>query len=575
MSETRKLAAILCSDVVGYSRLAGADEDRILARLRALRSDLIDPTIAVHHGRDRQAHRRRLDHRVPQRRRRRALRDRSSERHGRAQRRRARGPPHRLPRSAFTSATSSRRATATSWATASTSPRGSKASPSRARSVCPRTPIGRSRGGSISRSAISAQPSSRTSPSRSMSIRSKSARSRQAQAGRGKPNQRRPPRSRAASLQSLAGDRRRARRRGARGGRLRLAFGSAPRLAGAPVAEDKLATAPRLSIVVLPFENLSGDPEQDYFADGLTDDLTTDLSHLPDSFVIARNTAFTYKGKPVDAKADRARTRRALRARRQRAPRRRKRSPSTPSSSRPRPARMSGPTGSTANAASSANCRSSSSHASPIRSAWSSSRPRLCARCASGRTIQTRSIFPCVDGRTHMAATPPPRQAETTASIFSSARSHSTRNLSRRWSALRMTLCNRVLNLQSDDPKGDIARAEEWAERAVVAEPDNSAAHMAKALVSSPSGNGRRRSPRLRPRSLTIRNNAEAHANARFLEDVSRPQRGRLRGARNRVSSKSARSARPRGSSRFAPPHPFGAMGTGDRMVRQGARGRA
>src|ERR1700683_4005977 len=51
MAETRKLAAILCSDVVGYSRLAGADEDRILARLRTLRSDLIDPTIAVHHGR--------------------------------------------------------------------------------------------------------------------------------------------------------------------------------------------------------------------------------------------------------------------------------------------------------------------------------------------------------------------------------------------------------------------------------------------------------------------------------------------------------------------------------------------
>ena len=51
MAELRKLAAILCSDVVGYSRLAGADEDRVLARLRALRSDLIDPTIAVHHGR--------------------------------------------------------------------------------------------------------------------------------------------------------------------------------------------------------------------------------------------------------------------------------------------------------------------------------------------------------------------------------------------------------------------------------------------------------------------------------------------------------------------------------------------
>ncbi|SEC69440.1 adenylate cyclase [Rhizobiales bacterium GAS188] len=51
MSETRKIAAILVADVVGYSRLAGADEDRTLARLRALRSDLIDPTIAVHHGR--------------------------------------------------------------------------------------------------------------------------------------------------------------------------------------------------------------------------------------------------------------------------------------------------------------------------------------------------------------------------------------------------------------------------------------------------------------------------------------------------------------------------------------------
>jgi adenylate cyclase len=51
MTETRKLAAILAADVVGFSRLASTDEDRTLARLRALRSDLIDPTIAVHHGR--------------------------------------------------------------------------------------------------------------------------------------------------------------------------------------------------------------------------------------------------------------------------------------------------------------------------------------------------------------------------------------------------------------------------------------------------------------------------------------------------------------------------------------------
>ena len=51
MAEKRKLAAILAADVVGYSKLAGADEERTLARLRALRSDLLDPTIALHHGR--------------------------------------------------------------------------------------------------------------------------------------------------------------------------------------------------------------------------------------------------------------------------------------------------------------------------------------------------------------------------------------------------------------------------------------------------------------------------------------------------------------------------------------------
>jgi adenylate cyclase len=60
------------------------------------------------------------------------------------------------------------------------------------------------------------------------------------------------------------------------------------------------ATVPRLSIVVLPFENLSHDPDQDYFADGITEDLTTDLSRIAGSFVIARNTAFSFKGKAVD-----------------------------------------------------------------------------------------------------------------------------------------------------------------------------------------------------------------------------------------------------------------------------------
>ena len=65
---------------------------------------------------------------------------------------------------------------------------------------------------------------------------------------------------------------------------------------------SQLVVAPRLSIVVLPFANLSNDSEQQYFADGITEDLTTDLSRIADIFVISRNTAFTYQGKRVDTK---------------------------------------------------------------------------------------------------------------------------------------------------------------------------------------------------------------------------------------------------------------------------------
>jgi TolB-like protein len=61
-------------------------------------------------------------------------------------------------------------------------------------------------------------------------------------------------------------------------------------------------SAPRLSLVVLPFANIGGDPEQDYFVDGVTESLTTDLSRIHGAFVIARNTAFTFKGKAIDVK---------------------------------------------------------------------------------------------------------------------------------------------------------------------------------------------------------------------------------------------------------------------------------
>jgi adenylate cyclase len=75
-----------------------------------------------------------------------------------------------------------------------------------------------------------------------------------------------------------------------------------PRTAGPSSGPEEAKSAPPLSLVVLPFANQSSDPDQEYFADGITDDLTTDLSRLPGSFVIARNTAFTYKGKPADVK---------------------------------------------------------------------------------------------------------------------------------------------------------------------------------------------------------------------------------------------------------------------------------
>jgi TolB-like protein/DNA-binding winged helix-turn-helix (wHTH) protein len=71
---------------------------------------------------------------------------------------------------------------------------------------------------------------------------------------------------------------------------------------GAKMAISECGGPPRLSIVVLPFANFGGDPEQDYFVDGVTDSLTTDLSRIRGAFVIGRSTAFTYKGKGADVR---------------------------------------------------------------------------------------------------------------------------------------------------------------------------------------------------------------------------------------------------------------------------------
>ena len=74
-------------------------------------------------------------------------------------------------------------------------------------------------------------------------------------------------------------------------GQVEASGAAPPPLAGAP-----LALPDKPSIAILPFDNMSGDPEQEFFADGMAEDIITALSRMPWFFVIARNSSFTYKG---------------------------------------------------------------------------------------------------------------------------------------------------------------------------------------------------------------------------------------------------------------------------------------
>ena len=174
MTERRKLAAILAADVVGFSQLAGADEDRTLARLRALRSDLIDPTIAVHNGRvvKRTGDGALVEFRSVVD----AVRCALEIQHAMVERNAGvpGGPPHRVPhrRSSRRRGRGERRRPDGRWRQRRRAAGGT--SLRRARSACPKTRIGRCAPGSTLRSAISARRSSRTLPSRCGSMRLKS-----------------------------------------------------------------------------------------------------------------------------------------------------------------------------------------------------------------------------------------------------------------------------------------------------------------------------------------------------------------------------------------------------------------
>ena len=246
MSETRKLAAILVSDVVGYSRLAGADEDRILARLRTLRSDLIDPTIAVHHGR---AVKRTGDGAIVE---------------------------FRSVVDAVNCAIEIQRAMVERNAGVVPDKRiefrigihlGDVVEESdgdlmgdgmniatRLEGICEPGGIYLSEDayrqvkGRLDLAVSDLGPKELKNIAEPIRVYSLEVR---------KPAQRRP----------------------------------------AP----EWSEPPHLSLVVLPFANIGGDPEQEYFADGVTQSLTTDLSRIPGAFVISCNTAFTYKSQPIDA----------------------------------------------------------------------------------------------------------------------------------------------------------------------------------------------------------------------------------------------------------------------------------
>jgi adenylate cyclase len=301
MTETRKLAAILASDVVGYSRLAGTDEDLTLARLRALRSDLIDPIISVHHGRvvKRTGDGSIVEFRSVVD----AVRCAIEVQNGMVERN-AGVPPERriefrigihlgdvveesdgdlmgdgvniaarlegvakpgticLSEQAYWQVKSRLDLEVSDLGETQLK---NIADPVRVYSLQVGLPA-------------CAKPSAPTLPE--------------------PPAPPAPPRKRAPLVPVLAGIAVLIVIAAVNSWYFLAGNKTAPVVANAPTT----AQAPRLSIVVLPFTNASGDGSQDYLADVLTDQLTTYISRVPGSFVIARNTAFTYKNKPTDVK---------------------------------------------------------------------------------------------------------------------------------------------------------------------------------------------------------------------------------------------------------------------------------
>jgi TolB-like protein/class 3 adenylate cyclase len=248
VAETRKLAAILVSDVVGYSRLAGSDEDLILARLRALRSDLIDPIIAVHNGRvvKRTGDGAIVEFRSVVD----AVRCAIEVQNGMVERNAGLPPERRIDFRLGIHL-------------------GDVVEESDGDLMGDGVNIAARLQGIAEPGAICLSEDAYRQVKARLDLTVKDL----------GPTQ----------LKNIAEP-------------VRVYALKVDVPARGKAAPPPPTVLPRLSIVVLPFANISGDSEQEYFVDGVTESLTTDLSRISGSFVIARNTAFTYKGKHIDVK---------------------------------------------------------------------------------------------------------------------------------------------------------------------------------------------------------------------------------------------------------------------------------
>jgi TolB-like protein/class 3 adenylate cyclase len=254
MTETRKLAAILVADVVGYSRLAGADEDRTLSRLRGLRSDLIDPAITAHHGRivKRTGDGIIIEFRSVVD----AVRCAIEVQTGLIDRSAGVQPERRIEFRVGIHLGDVVEEMDGDLMGDGVNIAARLESIAKPGAICLSEDAYRQVKGRLDLAVTDLGPTQLKNIAEPIRVYSLEV---------GHPAQPKP---------------------------------SSP----APTAPPEKSSPPRLSMVVLPFAYIGGDPEQEYFADGVTASLTTDLSRISGAFVIGRSTAFSYKGKSPDLK---------------------------------------------------------------------------------------------------------------------------------------------------------------------------------------------------------------------------------------------------------------------------------